>query len=319
MWDEKELEGVPDADEDFEGGIEPFSKTGDNSIRHFCHQHDLRLEEEDISGLVCSGCSFPVDSKPFYRCPECDFFLHEKCANLPRTNFTVQHVHPLTLCWDDEWSGTPIATFQCGACDLLSNGFRYRCLECKDGNQIVEFDVRCLSVVEPLEYHLHPDHKLYFTVMTDCICSVCNRLLPGNFRSCTECKFHLCLACATLPEKVMYKYDEHPLSHTLVVWDRYWCDICENNMEEDKHLYKCSECGPVVHTECLLGSFRNMRPGLIGDNHGYKQEAILNDRTSVLHCIKCYKDCHEPLLVKMTSTTTTNDTTYLCSSCYLST
>ncbi|CAL9226028.1 unnamed protein product [Arabidopsis halleri] len=312
VWDGKELEGEPEEYKE----IESSKLVGEKLV----HQHDLRLVNEDIRDhIVCSGCSLPVASNPFYRCLQCHSFFHERCANHPQNKITFLHVHPLTLYADDERSG-PNTLSRCDACDLHFSGFGYRCLECKDGH--IEFDVRCSSVAEPFDYRLHPGHPLFLILPANeaKICNVCNHLRPKYVLSCLKCDFNLCFACATLPDKVIYKYDEHLLSDTIGEDDAtnpYWCDICENKIEVMRNHYTCTECGPVLHTECVLGSFRNMSPGFTFiTQHGHKYEVILNDRTSLLRCNQCHKDCHEPLLLMSTTTNTdvTSTRIYLCSS-----
>lgn len=308
VWDGEELETKPQEYEETEGS----EHVGENVV----HQHDLRLVNEDIRDIVCSGCSVPVTSNPFYRCRQCNSLFHEQCAIHPQMKTTFLHVHPLTLCADDERSG-PNALSRCDACDLHISGIRYRC-----ESDHIEFDVRCSSVAEPFHYHLHPEHLFFFPLPAEeaKICNVCKQGGTKYVLSCSTCDFNLCFACATLPDKVIYKYDEHLLLHTIGEDDTtnpYWCDICENEIEVMKNHYTCTECGPVLHTECVLGSFRNMSPGFtFVTQHGHKYEVILNDRTSLLRCSQCHKDCHEPLLLMSTTTSTdvTSTRIYLCSS-----
>lgn len=323
VWDGEELEGIPEEEGDDEIKDSEVSFLPSN-ILHFSHEHSLRLEDDNGDTEVvhqpenvrCSGCAFPIASEPFYKCGDlCDFFLHKKCVSLPLEITTYLHVHPLTLCTDDA-DRSDANLSRCGACDLPFNGFRYRCLECKD----IEFDIQCSSLSEPFKYHLHDgSHDLFFILQANDdkekvkkICNVCNLDKPQCVLSCTDCSFSLCFACATLPLEVKYKYDEHLLSHTIaedVVTGLYWCDLCETELNLNRNHYKCSDCGPVIHTECLLGSFRNMRLGLSFASHGQEYQVVLNDRTSQLRCNHCENDCNEPLLLM-----STNNTVYLCSS-----
>ena len=195
-------------------------------------------------------------------------------------------------------------------------GFDTVVLECKDDH--IEFDVRCLSVPDPFDYHHHP-HPLFFNILINeneeaMTCDVCYHM-SKYWLTCLECDFKICFSCATLPDKVIYKYDEHPLCDTFGQSDSnpYWCDICEHKIEELRNRYKCDECGPVLHVECALGSFRNMRQGYtFMTQHGKKYEVVLNDRISQLRCSHCDNDCHEPFLLM--STTSIDVSIYLCSS-----
>ncbi|CAH8345789.1 unnamed protein product [Eruca vesicaria subsp. sativa] len=325
VWDGMELEGVPEEVHDQEDNINntSFQHIG---VRHFSHEHVLKLktDKEDIGDrdVVCSGCSFPIASDPFYMCQQCDFFLHVTCANLPRRIRLALHQHPLTLYTrDDEISSgghNSVGLSRCGACDLHFSGSSFCCLDCD-----IEFDVRCCLVSEPFDYPLHP-HPLFFgteTSMTMSCCSLCNQQSRRFVINCIICDFIMCFACATSPDKIKYKYDEHLLHHTVgedvtTTTNPYWyCDICEREIEEKKHHYKCSDCGPVLHAECALGSFRNMRPGFrFVTKHGHEYEVILNDRTSLLRCSQCHSECHEPLLLMSSTTNNNDDITYLCSS-----
>lgn len=77
VWDGIELEEV----------IPPFEVVGDNLIKHFSHEnHILRLERDGttLDGKTrCEACVSPVYSDPIYSCEQCDFILHQTCANLP--------------------------------------------------------------------------------------------------------------------------------------------------------------------------------------------------------------------------------------------
>ncbi|XP_024004748.1 uncharacterized protein LOC18029647 [Eutrema salsugineum] len=310
------MRNIEEEDND-ENGEQSYSMISDGVVLHIGHkQHHLRLEDE-YTDDVCSGCALPIAAKTFYRChQECSFFLHERCANLPQEITTFLHVHPLTLCPDDERSCGPS---RCGSCHLHFNGFSYRCLECKDDN--IEFDIRCSSVSEPLLVSSH-EHPLFIDdVPTDeieeaKICSGCGLQGQKYILSCFGCRFHLCMACAALPDKAKYKYDEHLLSIKSGLEDStggyLLCDVCEKKIEEKGNYYKCFSCGPVLHTNCAVGSFRHMRPWMSFISLGHEYKVVRNDWTTQLRCSNCDNECHEPLL--LVSTTTTDVTIYLCSS-----
>jgi hypothetical protein len=60
-------------------------------IKHFCHQHDLKLIDELlINNEKCDGCMHPVFPL-FYTCSQCIFFIHKSCVEVPQksdTHFT---------------------------------------------------------------------------------------------------------------------------------------------------------------------------------------------------------------------------------------
>lgn len=54
-------------------------------MKHFSHDHKLRLRFEMPKRVACSLCEDPVVG-PNYGCYECteNFILHKSCANLQR-------------------------------------------------------------------------------------------------------------------------------------------------------------------------------------------------------------------------------------------
>ncbi|KAK7853884.1 hypothetical protein CFP56_034184 [Quercus suber] len=65
-------------------------------IKHFSHEHDLKLIDEVLNNQKCDGCVRAI-FPPFYSCVKCSFFLHESCANLPNKKRHPLHQRPLTL------------------------------------------------------------------------------------------------------------------------------------------------------------------------------------------------------------------------------
>ncbi|CAA7014126.1 unnamed protein product [Microthlaspi erraticum] len=99
IWDGRELEWEPEESYQTED-MAPFVKVGEDLIEHFCHAHHvLRLEKSvGDSEKQCDACIRPVGSHDhFYSCIECEFLLHEVCANLPRKLDHALHKHPLFL------------------------------------------------------------------------------------------------------------------------------------------------------------------------------------------------------------------------------
>ncbi|KAH0930603.1 hypothetical protein HID58_016330 [Brassica napus] len=95
VWDNVELEGMPE-----EEVIAPFEVVDDTTIRHFSHDHNLHINKDGQilhENIVCEACVFQIGSEYFYSCKNCDFILHEKCANLPRKKRHVCSNQPLTL------------------------------------------------------------------------------------------------------------------------------------------------------------------------------------------------------------------------------
>ncbi|KAG7615605.1 DC1 [Arabidopsis thaliana x Arabidopsis arenosa] len=218
VWNGKELEGVPEEIED----IEPYVVIDDNTIQHFSHkEHYLRFH---VNGLLweenkrCSACTHPVRLQSFYACKDCDFILHQHCAESPKKEWHVLHNDRLTLV-------TSVANFfSCTACSRLSNGFMYQC-------DFMKLDVLCGSVSEPYIHPGHPHHPLYYIPQVEeKQCNGCNNR-EVRVLTCIEsgCGYVLCFDCATLPQVVKHRVDDHPLSlcYGEEASGKYWCDICE--------------------------------------------------------------------------------------------
>ncbi|CAG7860866.1 unnamed protein product [Brassica rapa] len=74
VWDQIELEGTAEEEE-----------VDDTTIKHFSHEHFLRLIEDGRilqENKLCEACVFQIQSESFYSCEQCDYILHEKCANI---------------------------------------------------------------------------------------------------------------------------------------------------------------------------------------------------------------------------------------------
>ncbi|XP_010519713.1 PREDICTED: uncharacterized protein LOC104799077 isoform X2 [Tarenaya hassleriana] len=120
VWDGRELKGKPDEMED----TEPFRVVNGNLINHFSHEeHELRLKNDGNvcqDNIHCRACVRPIDTDPFYSCTQCDFVLHETCANLPRTKRHPLSTTKLTLTSSENF---PEGSFTCDACKRHSSGF----------------------------------------------------------------------------------------------------------------------------------------------------------------------------------------------------
>ncbi|CAA7032905.1 unnamed protein product [Microthlaspi erraticum] len=100
VWDGIELEGEPEETEEEE--VAPFVRISDGIIQHFSHEHHhLRLDENTgrdyDEDKQCQACVAPIYFGNFYYCMQCDFILHETCANFPRKTYHPIHPHMLTL------------------------------------------------------------------------------------------------------------------------------------------------------------------------------------------------------------------------------
>ncbi|EOA12298.1 hypothetical protein CARUB_v10007978mg [Capsella rubella] len=190
-WDAKELEGVPEKDEEER---KPFEVIDHIQIKHFSHEHNLkvslsssRLEEPREH---CYACTIPLYSELCYTCTQCDFILHDACTNLP---LKKRHDY--------------------GACGRFCTGFSYM-----DKYYLFKIDVRCALISGAIKHESHP-HLLVIIRDMDSkrfeSCDSCDSIC-WFFLRCSDIDdcdgYNLCFRCATLPTLLRYKYDDHPLS-----------------------------------------------------------------------------------------------------------
>ncbi|CAH8334215.1 unnamed protein product [Eruca vesicaria subsp. sativa] len=211
VWDGIELEGKP---EEIEEEVEPFVRISDGIIQHFSHQqHHLSLNESTCIGFdenrQCQACVTPIYLGNFYSCMQCDYILHEACANFP---CKLHHpIHPHLLKLVGGYDGVIEDDNRCSICKWSCRaGFSYQCS--KEGCQF-QLDVQCATISEPLvhESHMHP---LFLTSKPGekKWCCVCKFERTDKTFNCIECEFSLCFRCATLPHTVRYKHDNHMLT-----------------------------------------------------------------------------------------------------------
>lgn len=247
VWDENDLEGVPEED-DIKENVEPFKIQSEGTILHFSHEHPLRVETNKRK--ICQACIIPIYEGDFYSCIECNFILHDTCTNAPRQKQHALHSHPLTLNVGDENN-----YFIRDACEYKSCGFIYRC-----DNDLTwfELDVRCASISVPSHYQGHEHLFLSLSPGEFRKCQVCKKgRSSGKALNCNECDFIICFSCVTVPYMVRYKNDIHFL--TLCFGDDEtskpdWCEICEENSPsgQDKRFACKPDCCEMCVTIVAL-------------------------------------------------------------------
>lgn len=130
--------------------------------KHFSHLHNLTIHRPYELGkqVVCSGCHFPCDNTKtaVHACHQCNFFLHDHCANAGRYVKHPSHkLHPLILLPYPTYAGS---TFICNACGRPGKSFSYCCALC-------EFDLHVGCAMLPVsvvsEHHEH-ELGLYYGV-----------------------------------------------------------------------------------------------------------------------------------------------------------
>ncbi|AEE77177.1 CHP-rich zinc finger protein-like [Arabidopsis thaliana] len=323
VWDGKELEGVSEEDDIIDDG-EPFERISDGVILHPYHSHHLRLEISKVydENKYCRGCSFPIYEGQFYSCMECDFILHESCANAPRMKRHPLHPHPLTLNVATKELGNNEGVYHCNVCGRDGTGFFY---EHHIGERRFRLDLRCASIREPFEYQCHKHPLCIASELEKKVrCQICKGKSYSKL-NCMECDYIICFRCATFPYKVRYKHD----SHFLRIRDGKkasdepdWCEVCEGKIEEVKErespwdkrremrFYKCNDCCTTLHVECLLGRDMYMKPGNSVKDYISKHSlgiegtqwtdvrVFLNSSLSRPICTGCMRRCLFPIVFK---------------------
>ncbi|XP_012849638.1 PREDICTED: uncharacterized protein LOC105969430 [Erythranthe guttata] len=119
-------------------------ESNNNNKQHFSHKHILtRLQLDEVEEITCNACECDVEEEQFYGCTDCKYFLHEECAEAPRSIEHRSHPsHPLTLhaaatysnqsfiCDACGYVGPYTLSRSCDACGDLINAFAYQCDEC---------------------------------------------------------------------------------------------------------------------------------------------------------------------------------------------
>uniref|UniRef100_A0A2N9GZ36 DC1 domain-containing protein n=1 Tax=Fagus sylvatica TaxID=28930 RepID=A0A2N9GZ36_FAGSY len=113
-------------------------------IKHFSHEHDLKLIDEGQNNKICNGCVRAIHP-PFYSCGKCSL-LHKSCVELPRRKRHPLHQHSLTLLTK--------TLEMCNGCWQCYNGFNYSCTGCR-----FDLDVQCSLISDILTHEGH-EHRL---------------------------------------------------------------------------------------------------------------------------------------------------------------
>lgn len=227
-------------------------------IEHFSHDHPLiecSVENGDEE-VKCYGCNLPVQGS-VHGCKDCDFFLHKKCAQLPREFQHPYHRdHPLIL---------RITSGQhfCLICCSPISGFNFCCDDCG-----FYLDARCASTYSDPEYaaRMFRDGGHLFGLTntepkTQYPCDVCNEIDDDTYLY--QCVVPACprlihFRCApfSLPVTVMHKRHYHHLGLTASYveddWGEYYCEICETERNPKHPVYLCLECEYIGHVSCAI-------------------------------------------------------------------
>lgn len=173
--------------------------------KHFSHPHYLKLYKLQNGEVKprCSGCECSILSgSTYYCCSECNFFLHQQCAEARLAFEHPSHpLHHLTLLpYPTHHSGA----YRCDACGLNGTAFCYSCPLCS-------FDVHvpCALGPETLESPSTHPHALRLTYALPHHadkrhgCSLCGEELDYKLwtYNCFGCEFRTHCHCAVAAER----------------------------------------------------------------------------------------------------------------------
>ncbi|KAF5729989.1 hypothetical protein HS088_TW20G00359 [Tripterygium wilfordii] len=257
------------------------------------HHHPLTFRakiDHSLSDKLFSCCGKSLSSGQVYGCINCNYFIHDDCADLPREFNYSFHVHPLKLfCQLDE-----LAEFECVACHQRRYGFSYQCVPCK-----YKLDVDCAMNIstktfEDFEQIHYPHHRHPLTLCDkddgEVYCSLCNRQCSGPTQECSLCRFFLHKSCAEIQEMNHYF---HP--HTLKLRKNFiqWhlCDAC--NQEHRGFSFQCRDCAFNIDSECAL--MATVKPEgceqIQHRLHGHPLTLCEKDIGDNIKCYQCNRQC----------------------------
>ncbi|XP_033148281.1 uncharacterized protein LOC103870383 [Brassica rapa] len=300
VWDGRELEWEPESQEEAEDDVASFKKVGGDLIKYFSHDHHLKLENYDgvrDAKKQCEACILPIDPRCFYSCTQCDYSLHEVCAGLPRKLDHPLHKHCLAL---DHAPLDDYDYMNCSTCFRTSSGFRYKCIEGECKLRTCHIDLRCILIPECTFTHKSHEHPLFISVSYGLEggprCYICGKGCARAILRCSKCAFTMCFRCATIPTELHYKHDrKHHLSlcYGEGVDDvgKYWCEICEMEVDSKKWFYMCNQCCITVHRECIFNSSIYMKSGSTFDWNGYLVRTDSTNSPTRQICAICEERC----------------------------
>ncbi|AEE79881.1 Cysteine/Histidine-rich C1 domain family protein [Arabidopsis thaliana] len=308
IWDGEELEWEDEESEQAED-IAPYKKISGSLIEHCWHQHHfLKLEKYEgtrDSKKQCQACMRPVNPHDFYSCIECEFFIHEVCANLPRKLDHASHNHPLYM---DPY---PIydrmhMNLGCSVCFRYSSGLKYRCKKdgCSEGGKQFQVDVNCILVPECFTHESHAEHRLFISTFgkDKRECQGCRWRHCQYLLQCVSCEFAICYTCATIPNELYHKYDDNPLSLCYGekgVDGTYWCEVCEEELDPMEWFYTNTKQCTTIHRKCILGDNVYMKSGHTFEHSSDEVKVVCHGSSSRPICHTCHKYCPHPVYFKV--------------------
>ncbi|WOG94043.1 hypothetical protein DCAR_0313334 [Daucus carota subsp. sativus] len=205
--------------------------------------------------LICDGCIQPITifHPSYYACMKCGFFLHSFCSTkLPAVLLAgVCPAHPqhsLLLSQKNYFY-----TFaKCEICCYRTNGFYFLCETCD-----IRIDIRCAFLPTKIKHKSHKHHSLVQRPTSNFKCSASGYDFTSRTQyGCETCSnFHIDIASAFYPGRMKHRYDDHPVTlrqPPFFYEGVFYCEICEDQVNNQWWLYHCEECDHSFHNNCLL-------------------------------------------------------------------
>jgi hypothetical protein len=129
-----------------------------------------------------------------------------------------------------------------------------------------------------------------------------------------DCRFAICFKCATFPQVVKHRVDDHPLSlcYGEKASGKYWCDICEKETNPEIWFYTCKDYQASLHIECVVGALSLLMPRSTINPWEKSYEVVLNNSASRPFCSYCELRCIFPIILKRLGSSDNYVCSYFC-------
>ncbi|CDP10062.1 unnamed protein product [Coffea canephora] len=249
-------------------------------MRAICGHPVVRLDVREHATargkeITCEACTEPIVSTCYKRVTS-NHFLHDICVmqqtalyhppnpscNVPSGKPKVELTSPAST----------YGFFKCDACNLDSNGYSFNCKGCS-----LRLDVKCGNLPKKVYHGSHRRHRLIsareYPVPNQTRCKGCGDFVTCLYFKCSRdyCSFVLGYDCALLPKRVKHRWDKHPLVLSFPPFfeqpDKFYCEVCEEEIHPRHWQYRCSECDQSFHPRCIpqASSSRNIKFGITTD------------------------------------------------------
>ncbi|XP_021282997.1 uncharacterized protein LOC110415619, partial [Herrania umbratica] len=151
----------------------------------------------------------------------------------------------LNDCYDNEEAS-------CDICHQQIDGLAYSCESCPN----FWLHASCAEEQLPpqISHPLHTQHLL--TLRNICRKKIWAKRKDNIFYRCVQCNFNFHFGCLEISSVITHKYHRHDLILVKRFEEddsaEYYCDICEEQRNENDPIYCCKECTFIFHIQCAL-------------------------------------------------------------------